>query len=195
MEAEKLYKQALAVRTDHLGAEHPDTVATSANLETLNTDKIRLGTRLGRLNTAARAGAASDRARTSDTNHALDFDLTEGGAEAEPEAEYADNLEDHAQPRPDAATNRGAYVTSAGGKRSLASPGKIRPTSNRASPHGRGGTREFSGSFGFDFAPGSVPIGAGEDNQGGHMSTLTRESPLLGKDPMDLGVLPVEEEA
>ena len=140
-----------------------------------------------------------NRAGTSDTNRAVDMEPT---GEAEQEALYADNLKDHAQPRPEAAAMRGAYstITSAGGKRALASPGKIRPASDRApgmattSSHGRGGIREFTDSFGFDFAPGSVPIGAGEGGQGGHMSTLTRESPLLGKDPMDLGVLPLEKE-
>ena len=64
MEAEKLYKQALAVRSEHLGDEHPDTVATNNNLETLNADKIRLGSRLSRLNTAARGSAIDQRATT-----------------------------------------------------------------------------------------------------------------------------------
>ena len=125
MEAEKLYKQALTVRTAHLGAEHPDTVATNTNLKTLNSDKIRLGSRLSRLNTAARVGTSNHISVSAQPNST--YAVNKGISDGEKEAEYADNIEIYAQPRPDAATNRGAYVTSAGGKRSLASPGENSP--------------------------------------------------------------------
>ena len=60
-EAEALYVKALNVRTETLGAEHPDTLATSENMNALIVDKDRLGAKFNRL-AASRTGV-TDRGR------------------------------------------------------------------------------------------------------------------------------------
>lgn len=174
-DAEKMYKQAFEIRSDTLGADHPDTLATLENLKSLSVDNARLGSpstamRGGTANAVAGSPLNTAELRPLAAPHGASGIQIAYGDRSQTAMEYGtgDELFRSEQTRTASPMVRGARAR----RDELKEPGGVSVE-------------------GFEFLErGTVPLGVNKQ-----MTSLTREAAaLIGKDPMDLGVLPLDGE-